>query len=113
MEGLCPTKRSTREVGVFGQLTDGGNGGRTATVTWPRSTRHFLSAPPEVALPPSPPTATGPTVRAVECGTSVQIVGGRLLGPEGTRGTSPGEQRSNVSVPVTDARWIRAGQAGV
>jgi len=29
-----------------------------------------------------PPTADGPTVRAVECATSVQIVGGRLPGPE-------------------------------
>jgi len=30
----------------------------------------------------TPPTADGPKVRTVECGTSLQIVVGRLLGPE-------------------------------
>jgi len=48
----------------------------TATLTWPSSARRFLSAPPEVAVLP---TADGPKVRAGECGTSVPIVGGRLL----------------------------------
>ncbi len=49
-------------------------------------------------------TADGPKVRAVECGTSVQIVGGRLLAPEGHSRSLVGEHRSNVFVPVTGAR---------
>jgi len=53
------------------------------------------------AIPARP---TVPKVRAVECGTSIQIVGGRLLGPERHSRYLVGEERSNLFVPVTDAR---------
>jgi len=76
----------------------------TATLIWSSSTRRFLSVPPEVGRTASPPAADSPQVRAVECGTSVRIVGGRLLGPERHSRYLVGEHRSDVSVPVTDAR---------
>ncbi len=73
---------------------------------WSSPTRRFLSAPPEVAVPATPPTAHGPrpTVRAVEYGTSVQVVASRGLAPEGHSRYLLGGHRSNVSVPATDAR---------
>ncbi len=56
---------------------------RTATLIWPSPTRRFLSPFPEVAVPrPGPAHYDDPQARAVECGTPVQMVGGRRLGPD-------------------------------
>jgi len=49
-------------------------------------------------------TTGGPRCEPLECGTSVRIVGGRLLGPEAHSRYLVGEHRSDVSFPVTDAR---------
>ncbi len=76
----------------------------TATLIWSSSTRRFLSVPLEVAVPPSRPQPAVPRCGPLECGTSVRIVGGRLLGPEGHSRYLVGEHRSDVSFPVTDAR---------
>jgi len=51
-----------------------------------------------------PPATDNPQVRAVECAPSVQIVGDRLLGPEGHSRYPLGQHRSNFSVPVTGGR---------
>ena len=72
-----------------------------------------------LALPRSrptatPPTAHDPTVRAVECGTSSQIVGNRGAGAEATRATSSASIGATcLSRLPTPARRVRAGQAGV
>jgi len=58
----------------------------------------------EVAVPPSRPQPAVPRCGPLECGTSVRIVGGRLLGPEAHSRYLVGEHRSDVSFPVTDAR---------
>ena len=51
---------------------------------------------------------------AVECGTSVQIMFGRLLGRKGTRGTSSARSGTTcLSRLPTHTRGIRAGQAEV
>ncbi len=64
-----------------------------------------------------PSVADGPTVRTVECGTdstSIQIVGGRLLGWKGTRGTFSARSGTPcLSRLPMHVRCIRAGQAGV
>ncbi len=67
----------------------------TATLISSSFTRRFLPAP-RSRRTATVRTADGPKVRTVECGTSVQIVGGRLLAPEGHSRSLVGEHRSNV-----------------
>jgi len=99
---------------VFVQVTDGCDGRGTAMLIWSSPTPPFPLALPRSRRSTTPPTADGPTVRAVEYGTSVQIVGSRGLGPERHSRYLLGEHRSNLSVRLpTPDRGIRAGQTGV
>ncbi len=104
MEGRCSTWRGGREVGVFGQVTDGCDGvgpqrgsGRDPPVVSARF-------PPKSAVPPVRPRPTVPRCGPLSAARPFGIVGGRLLGPETHSRYRVGEHRSDVSVPVTDAR---------
>ncbi len=51
----------------------------TATLIWSSSTRRLLTVPPGSRRTAIPSTTEGPEVRAAECGTPVQVVGGQGL----------------------------------
>ncbi len=69
-----------REVGVFGQVTDGGDGAEPQRLSGRGHPRFPFGFPRGRR---TAPTAGGPQVRAVSAGRSVQMVGGRLLMLEG------------------------------
>jgi len=88
-----------RELGVVGQVTDGCDGAGPERGSGRAPPAVSSRPPPRSRRTATPPTADGPTLRADEYGTSVQIMVGRLLGPERHSRYLVGKHRNNLSVP--------------